>query len=285
MADDTRKPGDPGDPDGTPPSDDGEPSGDGLHFNDAELEAAMADFEREFEQDTAGDQAGRDHPADLSDTQATGQQTASNAAGGPDMPDDPDMPDNPAGSAVFDISDIEDPDAAAPGDSPSAIETSFDDELQGLLGNKAKVAAIITRLTSAELLAAFCQLSDISAICLDDPQGAVAVLRNLDGDGPEAAAKDLTTVVSGMPAVLVVNRADKLEATMYLQGETRDSFAPPILFSAAAPFVEDLMLGIAPLSAILEDTKSFDSDNLDRDQALAILARHTRFGRGNSSIA
>ena len=46
----------------------------------------------------------------------------------------------------------------------------------------------------AELLAAFCQLSDISAACIGANQGAVAVLKNLDGDGPEAAAKDLTTV-------------------------------------------------------------------------------------------
>ena len=154
-----------------------------------------------------------------------------------------------------------------------------------MLGNKAKAAAIITRLTSAELLAAFCQLSDISAVCIDDPQGAVAVLHNLDGDSPEAAAKDLTTVVSGMPAILTVNRADKLEATLFLQGQAGEQFAPPILFASAAPFVEDLMLGITPLEDILSDRKSFDSADLDHDGALAVLAKHTRFGRGNSSIS
>ena len=58
----------------------------------------------------------------------------------------------------------------------------FDNELAGLLGNKAKVALIVTRLASAELLAAFCQLSDISAACIGANQGAVAVLKNLDGE-------------------------------------------------------------------------------------------------------
>lgn len=43
------------------------------------------------------------------------------------------------------------------------------------------------------------------------------MLKNLDGDGPEAAAKDLTTVVSGMAVILAVNRADKLEVAMYVQ--------------------------------------------------------------------
>lgn len=162
---------------------------------------------------------------------------------------------------------------------------SFDDELQGLLGNRAKVAVIITRLASARLFAAFCQLSDISAQCLASPQGAVAVLRNLDGDGPEAAIKDLTTVVSGMPAVLAINRADKLEATMYLQGKVGQTFAPPVLFTSTAPFVEDLLLGITDVQGVRDSgVETVDSASLTRDDAMKILAEHTRFGRGSSSI-
>ena len=145
---------------------------------------------------------------------------------------------------------------------------------------------IITRLASARLFAAFCQLSDISAQCLASPQGAVAVLRNLDGDGPEAAIKDLTTVVSGMPAVLAINRADKLEATMYVEGKAGKTFAPPVLFTSTAPFVEDLMLGITDMNALEQaDMTIFDSADLDRDAAMSIIAEHTRFGRGTSSIS
>ena len=115
----------------------------------------------------------------------------------------------------------------------------FEDELQGLLGNRAKTAVIITRLTSPQLLAAFCQISDISAQCVGSEQGAVAILRNLDGDGPEAAARDITTVVAGMPVILAVNRADKLEAILYVEGESGQTFAPPVLFTSTASFVED----------------------------------------------
>ena len=109
-------------------------------------------------------------------------------------------------------------------------------------------------------------------------------MRNLNGDGPEAAAKDLTTVVSGMPAVLVVNRADKLEATMYPLGETRDNFvrrscSPPQRHSSRTS------CWASPLDDILADNTSYDAAALTREQALAILARHTKFGRGNSSIA
>ena len=133
------------------------------------------------------------------------------------------------------------------------------------------MALIVTRLASAELLAAFCQLSDISAACIGANQGAVAVLKNLNGDGPEAAAKDLTTVVSGMAVILAVNRADKLEVAMYVQGEAGQSFAPPVLF----------MLGIVTLNQL--KTQGFevvDSAGLDHDQAMQILANHTRRGRG-----
>ena len=143
---------------------------DDMHFSEEELEAAMAGFEREFNEAEAAKQ--RESQAEKTD-------------------DDSDAADvlNAAQSSL-----------------------QFEDELQGLLGNRAKTAVIITRLTSPQLLAAFCQISDISAQCVGSEQGAVAILRNLDGDGPEAAARDITTVVAGMPVILAVNRADKLEA-------------------------------------------------------------------------
>ena len=125
---------------------------DDMHFSEEELEAAMAGFEREFNEAQAAKQ--RESQAEKTD-------------------DDSDAADvlNAAQSSL-----------------------QFEDELQGLLGNRAKTAVIITRLTSPQLLAAFCQISDISAQCVGSEQGAVAILRNLDGDGPEAAARDITTV-------------------------------------------------------------------------------------------
>ncbi|WP_204316738.1 hypothetical protein [Bifidobacterium ramosum] len=226
----------------------------GTSFSDEELEAALAGFEQEFNDAGNGD------------------------SGSADAPD----------SSAADVRDdgISDGDGSDSGDhgNHDDLSAQFEDELAGLLGNKAKAAVIITRIASARLLAALCQLSDISADCIGSPDGAIAVLRNLDGDGPEAAARDITIVVSGLTVVLAVNRADKLEATMYLQGKPEQTFAPPILFSATPPFVEDLMLGISSLDDLKrQGTKTIASASMDRDQALAVLAEHTKTGRGGTN--
>lgn len=216
---------------------------DDAHFSDEELEAALAGFEKEFADADASEDAGAND-----DSSANDDSVGSHDSDAPEVPD---------------------------------VEAGFDDELQGLLGNKAKVAVIITQLASADLLAAFCQLSDISAKCVASKEGAVAVLDNLNGDGPEAAAKDLTTVVSGMAVVLAVNRADKLEANLYLHGKPGESFVPPVLFSSTAPFVEDLMLGITNLDALQSQGFAVTpTSKFDRDAAFQVIAQHTKFGRG-----
>lgn len=221
---------------------------DDIHFSDEELEAALDGFEKEFR-----------------DSNAAAGEPANDAAA--------DSPADDAGAA--DSGQAQEADTAA----------AFDDELQGLLGNKAKAAVLITRVASARLLAAFCQLSDVSADCIGSEEGAVAILRNLDGDGPEVAARDLTIVVSGMSLVLAVNRADKLEATVYLQGKPGQTIAPPLLFTSTAPFVEDLLLGITDEDGLIgTGMKVEQSADLDHDQAMAVIAKHTKFGRGSSRI-
>ncbi|KFI93346.1 hypothetical protein BISA_1432 [Bifidobacterium saguini DSM 23967] len=220
------------------------------HFSDEELEAALAGFEKEFADEDA-------NKADATDASGEAATTAST--------DDVASVADAVNEAMADVID------------PSV---GFDNELAGLLGNKAKIALIVTRIAAADLLAAFCQLSDISAECIGSNQGAVAVLKNLDGDGPEAAAKDLTTVVSGMAVVLAVNRADKLEATMYMQGEAGQTFAPPVLFNSTPRFVEDLMLGIVTLVQLKsQGFEVVNSAELDHDQAMEIIAKHTKQGR------
>ena len=101
----------------------------------------------------------------------------------------------------------------------------------------------------------------------------------------EVAARDLTIVVSGMSLVLAVNRADKLEATVYLQGKPGQTIAPPLLFTSTAPFVEDLLLGITDEDGLIgTGMKVEQSADLDHDQAMAVIAEHTKFGRGSSRI-
>lgn len=218
---------------------------DGQHFSDEELEAAVAGFEKEFAEESG--------------------ETSDSVTDAPAAPD---------------MENVEIPDDASEID-PSV---GFDEALAGLLGDKAKMAALVTRVASAELLAAFCQLSDISADCVGSNQGAVAVLRNLDGDSPEAAAKDITTVVSGMSVILGVNRADKLQITLYAGGKAGSELAPPILFNSTPRFVEDLMLGITTVAQL--KTRGFeviDSGQYDRASAMRVISKHTRFGKGGST--
>ncbi|RSX57713.1 hypothetical protein [Bifidobacterium samirii] len=225
---------------------------DDLHFSDADFDALLAG---------GLDDAPTEPAADATPASQTGGMPADGASGGADD----------------DLAGIVEPDAG------ESFAAGFDDELAGLLGDKAKAAVLITRIASARLLAAFCQLSDISADCLASQSGAVAVLRNLDGDGPEAAARDITTVVSGMTVVLAVNRADRLDATLYLQGEAGQTFVPPVLFSTTPPFVEDLLLGIAKVADVTaQGVETVSSSSLDREQAMQVLAEHTRFGRGGA---
>lgn len=204
------------------------PDDDGEHFDDAELEAMLENFEEEFREGEGG-----------------------------------------AGESA----------------DPTGDEPSFEDELEGLLGDKAKAAFICTRLNSAELLAAFCQISDISAECIGSEQGAVAVVHNLDGDGPEAAVKDLTKVVGGLSGLLVVNRADKVEATVYYDGQAGEQLPPPFVFPSLAPFVEDVMLGISTVQDVLAQSDDVvSSDAMGQTRAYGIIAKHTHMGGGQSSI-
>ena len=214
------------------------------HFSDEELEAALAGFEKEFADDSASGDASDTSDADKTADAASAKSdsdanddTADKASADSGQPMTDDVTGSVADAVNEAMADVVDP------------SLGFDNELAGLLGNKAKVA--------------------------------VAVLKNLDGDGPEAAAKDLTTVVSGMAVILAVNRADKLEVAMYVQGEAGQSFAPPVLFTSTPRFVEDLMLGIVTLNQL--KTQGFevvDSAGLDHDQAMQILANHTKRGRG-----
>ncbi|WEV69782.1 hypothetical protein OZX73_02590 [Bifidobacterium sp. ESL0775] len=243
-------------------------------FSDEELEAALAGFEKEFADDPDGKNAGKDDAAD-------GDNPGSHSA-----TEDADSGQGVSGSG-FGAHDA----GGDSGQSDRKItdelnKMDFDEELEGLIGNRAKVAVLITRLISADLLAAFCQIADISADCVADENGAVAILHNLDGDAPEGAAKDLTSVVNGMPAVLSVNRADKLVSTLYMSGEPGQQFAPPVLFTTTPKCVEDLMLGIVDVAGLeAQGERVVRTADFDRKKAMDVIADHTRSrGRGKPNI-
>ena len=106
------------------------------HFSDEELEAALAGFEKEFADDSVSGDV-----SDTSDADKTADAAKASADSGQPMTDD--VTGSVADAVNEAMADVVDP------------SLGFDNELAGLLGNKAKVALIVTRLASAELLAAF----------------------------------------------------------------------------------------------------------------------------------
>ena len=246
------------------------------NLSDDAIAKALEGFERELKDaDNNGDVAhdesdGTDLNADLGSASGSDPDDAGDSDEGDFGLDDP-----------YGSGDHHSRDSGLIGHPAQAPAGDFDEELEGLLGNKAKAAVIITRLTSAELLAAFCQVTDIAAVCVAGDQGAVAVLQNLQADAPERAARGLTTVVSGLAVVLAVNRADKLEATMYTHGEAGQTFVPPVLFASTASFVEDFMLGISTLDQLrVSGLHMVDSADYDHRQAMRVIEEHTQSGRG-----
>lgn len=148
----------------------------------------------------------------------------------------------------------------------------FDEQLQGILGDKAKVALLITQLRSARFLTALCKLSRISALCLDSPQGACAILTDLDGDQPEQAARQLTSMVNGFGLVLAVNRADKVDMHLWTGGQEGDSLAPPLVLSSTALFVEDLLTGSLSLKDLQEQGADLiDSGKMSQMEAYEVI--------------
>ncbi|WEV46232.1 hypothetical protein OZX62_07230 [Bifidobacterium sp. ESL0690] len=230
-------------------------------FSDEELQEALAGFEKEFADDSDDNNEAHNNAMGSDDSGNPGSGSGVNSENGNTEQSDRKITDE-------------------------LDQMDFDEELEGLIGNRAKVAILITRLISSELLAAFCQIADISADCMADENGAVAILHNLDGDAPENAARDLTQVVNGMPVVLSVNRADKLVSTLYVSGEPGQQFAPPVLFTTTPRCVEDLMLGITTVAELKEQSEHIVATaDFDRKKALGVIADHTRSrGRGKPSI-
>lgn len=227
------------------------------HLSDQDIAKALADFEEEFK-----------------DFDTSGADTANNADGATSADDADDAQNGAHGDAHS--TDDDDLDTLKQLD-------PFESELEGLLGNKAKAAVLITPLQQPELLSAFCVLSDISASCIGTQQGAVALLKNLDGASPEAAAKDLTTVIAGLSVVLAINRADKLEAKLWIDGKPGSDFAPPLLFMQVADFVEDFMIGSTDLNGLrVNGLTILDSGSMSRGEALKVIASHTKFRPGQS---
>lgn len=157
-----------------------------------------------------------------------------------------------------------------------SIDPQFDEELAGILGNKAKIAILLTQILDARFLAALCKLCDVDALVVGFSTGSGAIMHNTQGALPEEAAKNLSELIAGLSVVACVNRADKITATHWFNGKQANDFTPPMLFASVDDTIEDLMIGtetmddltVAGYSQVESSSFSNDQEAMDYIRSL-----------------
>jgi hypothetical protein len=149
------------------------------------------------------------------------------------------------------------------------------DDLSALEGD-ATVAIVVTQVASAQALAAAGALNGLAIDAVDSPVGALAVCRSLSGDGPARVAAALSTVVAGVPVILLERREGQISACRWLNGEPGEDLPPGLVLGDAPEVLEDLLLGtvtVADLPGVVT------SVGLSRWRAMRILASRARSTR------
>lgn len=188
---------------------------DGDALSDAQVEAAFADLEKQFSSDFEDSLSALDD--NLTDPGAASQEDGMNAAN--------------AGS-VDDLS----------------LDPHFDDELAGILGQKAKVALILAPFAQRQILTALARIAEVDMSVFFIRTGCVGVLHNLDGQGPEDSVRALSEMMTDVPFLLSVNRADKVSLGRWEDGKEVEQLTPPLIFVNMDDIVEDLMIGFTSLA-------------------------------------
>ena len=154
-------------------------------------------------------------------------------------------------------------------------EANFEEDLQGLLGNKAKVAMIIAYVEPAKLLAAFCKMANVSARCFSEEQGSVAILKNLEGNGPEEDVKKFVEFFFGMDVMLITNRADKITAKIYQAVKEPQEIVAPMALAVWSRDVEDLAICMENADSLEKrGLEMFNSDDLSDLEAYKIFQKY-----------
>lgn len=232
-------------------------------FTDDELDAALASFEREFNNANSGNDAESSDSESSSDDYSESSESSDSYGIYDDIPN------------TIDLSKMHRSKEAEEAARKFEEETSFEDTLEGLTGQKARSAIIITYCEGADLLSAFCKISQIPSICVMTGTSTVALLKNLDNDEPEAAVSRLSDLVGDMEMILIVNRANKLETSMYKYGEKRDAFLPsPVALTFLSEEVEDVVLGLKTMKDFHPSVESFDPEDITFDGALSICKKY-----------
>ncbi|WP_454044134.1 hypothetical protein [Cellulosimicrobium sp. Marseille-Q8652] len=174
-----------------------------------------------------------------------------------------------------------DPTLGAPDDDRARAESleglEVPDDLSSLTGgSEPELVALVTQIAGAEPLAAACSLAQVEADVVATDVGAVAVLRDRSGDAPSVAAAALTTLVKGVPLILVERRGEQLTMTRWSDGAVGDTLAPGLVLGGAPEALEDLLTGstsVADLDGVVA------SSSISRWKAMRLLTAAGRRAR------
>lgn len=151
------------------------------------------------------------------------------------------------------------------------------DDLSSLTdGEVPELVALVTQIAGAEPLAAACSLAQVEADVVATDVGAVALLRDRAGDAPAHAAAAITTLVKGVPLVLVERRGEQLSMTRWTDGAAGDVLAPGLVLGGAPEELEDLLTGastLADLDGVVAST------SISRWKAMRLLTAAGRRAR------
>ncbi|NKX91700.1 hypothetical protein HF995_00165 [Sanguibacter hominis ATCC BAA-789] len=165
---------------------------------------------------------------------------------------------------------------------PDDVSFEIPDDLSGLsmfgeTTSKPTVALVLTQVAGADPLAAVCAVAKLEVdVFFAQGVGAVAVCRDLDGDGPAQVAAGISQLISGVPAILVERRENQITATRWLDGERGDDVPAGLLLDGAPDDLEGLLLGTHTLADVKGVLQAGQYSRLKAARLLTSLARKAR---------
>jgi len=143
-------------------------------------------------------------------------------------------------------------------------------------GGPPPAALVVTQVALPEALAAACALQRVEVDVVPTPVGCVAVCRDVAEGAPAAVARAITSLLPGVPALLLEQRDGRVAAARWSDGAEAGAVAPGLALEGAPAVVEQLLLGQATAA---EQPGACTSVGLSRWQATRTLAAVTRATR------
>lgn len=125
----------------------------------------------------------------------------------------------------------------------ASFSADIDAELAEMTGEHCELALLLTPVADARALVAACVLVGVPVTVVPSPSGAVAVLVNKDGDGPERAAAALAAILPAFPVLLITKASGQLKGRRYLGSQPPQEVPAGLLVAGASGVVEDLIIG------------------------------------------